>query len=126
MVSKWDNLQGEKSYTGYDAYARSKLANVLFAYELAARLADANVTSNALHPGVINTKLLHAGFSASGEDLKRGARTGVYLATSPDVAQVTGKYFDNQREAASAPATRDKRLREELWRASARMVGLET
>jgi retinol dehydrogenase-14 len=121
---EWDNLQGEKNYTGYDAYARSKLANVLFAFELAARLAGAQVTSNALHPGVINTKLLHAGSQPSAGDLERGARTSVYLATAPEVAGVTGKYFENSREAAPAPLAQDKRLRQEFWRVSARLVGL--
>ena len=121
---EWDNLHGEKSYSGYDAYARSKLANVLFAYALAERLAGTRVTSNALHPGVINTKLLHAGFNASGDDLERGARTSVYLATSPQAETVTGKYFDNAHEAASAPSTHDKTLQRKLWETRARMVGL--
>jgi retinol dehydrogenase-14 len=121
---EWDNLQGEKNYTGYDAYARSKLANVLFAFELAARLAGAQVTSNALHPGVIHTKLLHAGSQPGAEDLARGARTSVYLATAPEVAGVTGKYFENSREAVPAPLAQDKRLRQEFWRVSARLVGL--
>jgi len=123
---EWDNLQGERHYSGYDAYSRSKLANVLFAFALARRLKGTGVTSNALHPGVISTKLLHAGWkSAGGADLERGAETSVMLATDPAVEGITGRYFDNRREAASSPATQDIRLQEELWRVSAGMVGLE-
>lgn len=122
---EWDNLQGEKHYAGYDAYSRSKLANVLFAYALADRVKDKGVTSNALHPGVIGTKLLHAGWGGGGGgDLSRGAETIVYTATAPELETVTGRYFDNKRETASSPATHDKKLQEQLWQVSARLVGL--
>lgn len=121
---EWDNLQGERHYSGYEAYARSKLANVLFAYELARRLQGTRVTSNALHPGVIRTKLLHAGWSGGGDNLSRGAETIVYAATAPELADVTGRFFDNRRETASSSASHDKALQRELWRVSAQLVGL--
>lgn len=122
----WDNLQGEKQYSGYDAYARSKLANVLFAYALAERLQGTRVTSNALHPGVIRTKLLHAGWGGGGSDLARGAETIVYCATATALENVTGRFFDNQRETASSPASHDKKLQDKLWDMSAQLVGLGT
>jgi NAD(P)-dependent dehydrogenase (short-subunit alcohol dehydrogenase family) len=123
---QWDNLQGEKHYSGYDAYSRSKLANVLFAYELASRSQGSRVTSNALHPGVIHTKLLKAGWGGGGDNLARGAETIVYAATAPELEGVTGRYFDNRRETESSSATHDKMLRRELWNVSARLVGSRT
>lgn len=121
---EWDNLQGEKHYSGYEAYSRSKLANVLFAYALAERLGGTNVTSNALHPGVIGTKLLRTGWGGSGNDLARGAETSVYVATAPELEHVTGRYFDNKRETASSTASHDKKLQAQLWQVSAQLVGL--
>lgn len=122
---EWDNLQGEKHYSGNDAYARSKLANILFAYALADRLQDTGVTSNALHPGVIRTKLLSTGWGGGGTDLAHAADTVVYAATAPALEHVTARYFDNQRETASSAATHDKKLQNELWARSAEMVGLD-
>ena len=121
---EWDNLQGEKNYSGYDAYARSKIANVLFAYALAERLQNSRVTSNALHPGVIRTKLLHAGWGGGGSDLARGAETIVYCATARELENVTGRFFDNKRESASSALSHDKNLQRALWDVSAQMVGL--
>ncbi len=110
-------------YDGYAAYANSKLANVLFTYALAERLAGAGVTANCLHPGVINTKLLQAGWGLGGADLGAGAATSVYLATSPKVAQITGKYFVDRREAASARHSQDPALWRAFWEVSARLTG---
>ncbi len=122
---EWDNLQGEKHSGGYEAYSRSKLANVLFAYELAERLQGTGVTSNALHPGVIGTKLMYAGWGSGGsDDLARGAETIVHAATAPELENVTGRYFDNQRETKSSPTSHDKNLQRELWEVSARLAGL--
>jgi retinol dehydrogenase-14 len=98
---------------------------VLFAYELANQLKGKQVTSNALHPGVIATKLLHAGWGGGGgSDLARGAETIVYAATAPELEHLTGRYFDNRRESASSAASHDKKLQRELWDVSARMVKL--
>lgn len=105
-------------YDGYQAYAASKLANILFTRALAARLKDSTVTANALHPGVIDTKLLHAGFDIRGAPVKEGARTSVYLATSDRVAGVSGKYFVDSRESNPSHRALDDRLAEKLWRAS--------
>ncbi len=118
----FDDLQSEQRYDGYTAYARSKLANVLFTYALAERLKGTGVTANALHPGAVSTKLLHAGWGAGGASVAAGAATPVYLATAPEVEGVTGRYFANQRPTRSAPATYDRALQERLWAASEALV----
>ena len=89
----FSDLQSEKRFVGYDAYALSKLGNVLFTYELAERLQGTGVTANCLHPGVIATKLLRAAFESDGASPAEGAATMLYLATSPEVEQVTGRYY---------------------------------
>jgi retinol dehydrogenase 14 len=120
-----DNLQGERKFTGYGAYALSKAASILFTYELAQRLEGSGVTVNCLHPGVINTKLLREGFGGmSGAPLKEGAATSVYLASAPDVGATTGRYFVKKREEESSPATHDSALRRKLWTISERLCGI--
>jgi NAD(P)-dependent dehydrogenase (short-subunit alcohol dehydrogenase family) len=109
----FDDMNCSRAYNGYHAYSNSKLANALFANELARR--EHWLTSNCLHPGVIGTKLLHAAFSMQGESVAAGARTSVHLATSPGVAGVTGKYFDNCTEVAAAAQALDRQLAQQLW-----------
>lgn len=109
----FDDMNSERKFDGYHTYANSKLANALFATELARR--EPWLTSNSLHPGVIGTKLLHAGFSLQGDPVERGARTSVYLATSPEVANVTGKYFVDCTAVAAAPQAADQQLAQRLW-----------
>lgn len=116
----FDNLNAERSFDAYHIYANSKLANALFALELARR--EPRVASNCLHPGVINTKLLHAGFDMAGAPVSEGARTSVYLAVSPDVKGVTGKYFDHCTAIAPSPLALDRELAHRLWERSARVV----
>ncbi|MCS6988008.1 MAG: SDR family oxidoreductase [Chloroherpetonaceae bacterium] len=120
----FDNLQGEKKFDGYDAYSRSKLANVLFAVELAERLKGEKIASNALHPGVIATKLLEAGFAMKGAPLEEGAETPVYLASSPDVEGVTGRYFVKKRPQPYNPIVDNAEIRKRFWELSKQMVGL--
>ena len=81
----FNDLQGEKNYSAYGAYALSKLANMLFTFRLAELLMSTGVTVNCLHPGVINTKLLREGFGSFGRNLKAGAKIPVFLAASTDV-----------------------------------------
>jgi NAD(P)-dependent dehydrogenase (short-subunit alcohol dehydrogenase family) len=122
-----DDLHLERTpYDGYQAYAASKLANVLFSNALARRLDPAQVTSNSLHPGVITTKLLRAGFNMSGASLAEGAATSVHLATSPDVAATSGAYFAASRAVAPAPSALDPSLQDQLWDASARLTQAPT
>lgn len=135
MVHSWgsidlNNLQSEKGYDPSAVYAMTKLANVLFTTELADRLEDTGVTANSLHPGVIDTKLYrgYMGMSgsedASDSDLEDGAATSVYLASSEEGGQVSGKYFSRQRLASPSSLSQDKDLAERLWRASEKLTGL--
>ncbi|MGD2141793.1 MAG: SDR family oxidoreductase [Burkholderiales bacterium] len=118
-----DDLTFEHGFDGYGAYSASKLVNILFTRALANRLAGTGVTANCLHPGVIDTKLLHAGFDIKGESVQSGAETSVYLATSEKVANVSGKYFVNCRETSPSRRARDARLAEALWSQSEKLVG---
>jgi NAD(P)-dependent dehydrogenase (short-subunit alcohol dehydrogenase family) len=111
-------LRVQGGYSAHAAYSASKLANVLFTTELARRLSGTTVTANCLHPGVIDTKLLHAGFAIQGGPTEEGARTSVYLATSDEVAGVTGKYFDHCREKPCSAEGRDPALARALWDAT--------
>lgn len=117
----FDDLNLEKSFSGHAAYSQSKLANLVYAFELARRLEGTGVTVNALHPGVISTKLLHANFSG-GAPVSAGAKTPVYLATSPEVEGVTGEYFENRRKSDPSPVGRDSEAGKRLWDVSEELV----
>jgi NAD(P)-dependent dehydrogenase (short-subunit alcohol dehydrogenase family) len=117
-----DDFVRARGYSGYGAYAASKLANVLFTLALARRLAGTPVTANCLHPGVVATKLLRTGFGLGGAPVEQGARTPVYLATAAEVAGVTGRYFVDAREAAPSREARDLSLAERVWAASVRAL----
>jgi retinol dehydrogenase 14 len=122
---EFDNLNGERQFDAYDAYSRSKLANLLFTYELAQRLNNSGVTVNALHPGVIATKMLRAGFgSMGGRPVEDGAARIIYLIDSPAIENVSGKYFVNDKEQMSSPQSRDVKLQNQFWKLSEKMVGL--
>lgn len=110
---EFDNLNGERGFNAYHAYANSKLANTLFANELARR--EPWLDSNSLHPGVIDTKLLHAGFNMPGSSVAEGARTSIYLATSPEVKRVSGKYFERCTAIPPSPLALDHLLARHLW-----------
>lgn len=110
---EFDNLNGERHFDAYHAYANSKLAGALFANEMARR--EQWLCSNSLHPGVIDTKLLHAGFNMVGASVAEGACTSVYLATSPEVKGVTGKYFDHCAAVAPSWLALDQHLAQQLW-----------
>jgi NAD(P)-dependent dehydrogenase (short-subunit alcohol dehydrogenase family) len=111
-----------RDYDGYAAYAASKLANILFTAELAKRLADTTVTANSLHPGVIDTKLLRAGFGMGGASVEQGARTSVYLASSPEVTGVSGRYYVDCRPARPSRTASDEILAARLWQESERLL----
>jgi NAD(P)-dependent dehydrogenase (short-subunit alcohol dehydrogenase family) len=124
----FDNLQGEHGYRGWRAYCRSKLANVLFTYELARRLAGTEVTANALHPGWVATgfgrnngwrgRLLQLAARIKGISSEEGARTILYLATAREVDTVTSQYFDHERAVRSSPASYDEATAKRLWQVS--------
>ncbi|MGC8555373.1 MAG: SDR family oxidoreductase [Candidatus Acidulodesulfobacterium sp.] len=123
----FDNLVKPVKYDGHRAYSLSKLCNILFTVELSERLKDKNITANCLHPGVINTKLLKAGWGAVGGFFGRspqeGAKTSVYLAVSKDVENITGKYFSDSKIAKPHDIACDKDTRTKLWRLSEELIG---
>lgn len=121
---RFDDLHGERRFDAYGAYAQSKLANVLFTKALARRLDATTITVNALHPGVIGTKLLRAGFSIKGDSLERGATTSVYLAASAGVGDVTGGYFVDCVQQCPAAQALDESAQERLWETSVRLAGV--
>ncbi|MEZ4297794.1 MAG: SDR family oxidoreductase [Polyangiaceae bacterium] len=120
----FDDLDLARRFDGYRAYAASKLMNVLFSFDLARRLRSPLVAVNALHPGVITTKLLREGFGSTGASLESGAATSLRLATDPALAAVTGKYFSDQREATPAKMASDRALQERLYTVSARLTSV--
>ncbi len=150
-----DDLQGEVGYTGSRAYDQSKLANVLFTFELSRRLEGTGVTANCLHPGVAPTSLNNylrgprrANVARPGAGVRavrmlrarwnkllgrarvntaeEASRTSLYLASAPDVDGTTGKYFVACREAQPSPASLDEELAARLWAVSEELTGLAT
>jgi len=117
----FDNLNGEKYFDSYNAYAVSKLENVLFTYKLARLLKDKSVTANCLHPGVVSTKLLHAGWGMGGVSVHAGAQNSIYAAVSPEMEGKTGLYLVNQKPAKSAAISYDKKVQDRLWEISLRI-----
>jgi NAD(P)-dependent dehydrogenase (short-subunit alcohol dehydrogenase family) len=130
----FDDLQGEREYSGARAYNQSKLANVLFTYELARRLAGTGVTANALHPGVVST-----GFGASDpgrvqrllvplarpfmQRPDQGAATSVLLASDPSLEATTGHYFANGKPKGSSRRSYDHAVARRLWQVSEELSG---
>ena len=131
----FDDLQGERSYSGARAYNQSKLANVLFTYELARRLGTTGVTANALHPGVVNTSFGAADPAGVQRWLvpilrpfmkspAEGAATSIHLAAAPDLERATGRYFANLKAKRSSPRSYDEVTAARLWQVSTHLVGL--
>ena len=133
----FDDLQGERSYSGARAYNQSKRANVLFTYELARRLQGTSVTANALHPGVVSTsfgaedprriqQLLIPFLRPFMKSPAKGAATSIHVASAPDLEQVTGRYFANSKLKRSSKRSYDEAAAARLWQVSADLVGLNT
>jgi retinol dehydrogenase 14 len=132
----FSDLQAEKKYSGFPVYSSSKLANVMFTYELAKRLQGTGVTVNALHPGRVKTgfgdnsqTFLMRTLMAALKNLgaltpEQGADTVVYLATSPEVEGVTGKFFEKRKEKKTNPQSYDENANKRLWTESAKLVQL--
>lgn len=130
----FDDLQGEKGYSEMGAYAQSKLAQILFTYELARRLAGTGVTVNAVHPGLVATRWGRESAGALSIGLKlaspfmmspeKGADTVVYLASSPEVSGVTGKFFTKRKAVESSKESYDAAEAARLWEFSQRLTGL--
>lgn len=122
----FDNLNGEKYFDPYNAYALSKLGNVLFTYKLARLLKESTTKVNCLHPGVIRTKLLHAGWGVGGNSLQQGAQASVFAATSPQMEGKSGLYFVNQKETRSVAISYDRKIQERLWKVSLALTGVNS
>lgn len=126
-------------YNSFAAYGNSKLANVLFTYELARRMEGSTITVNALHPGFVVSRIgMNNGWLISTalkiqqrlnffkqKTTEEGARTSVYLATSPEVSGISGKYFVDCQPVPSAPASYDRDLARELWDWSSQVTGID-
>lgn len=128
-------LKRRFNFNAWKAYSRSKLSNIMFTYALARRLEGSGVTANCLHPGFVATRLgsgnkipirpvylLLKPFTISP---KKGAETSVYLASSPEVEGVSGKYFDNKRESRSSRVSLEEEPQELLWKMSAELTGID-
>jgi NAD(P)-dependent dehydrogenase (short-subunit alcohol dehydrogenase family) len=131
----FNDPQGAANYSGWRAYQASKLANILFTYHLAEKLADRGVSVNCLHPGFVASKFAHNNggwlkwmmiivqqLVAINEE--KGARTSAYLAMAPEVAGVSGKYFVKSRVAESVAVSHDSDVQARLWRLSEELTGL--
>jgi retinol dehydrogenase-12 len=131
----FNDPQGAANYSGWRAYQASKLANILFTYHLAEKLADRGVSVNCLHPGFVASKFAHNNggwlkwmmiivqqLVAINEE--KGARTSAYLAMAPEVAGVSGKYFVKSRVTESAAVSHDSDVQARLWRLSEELTGL--
>jgi NAD(P)-dependent dehydrogenase (short-subunit alcohol dehydrogenase family) len=118
-----EDLNLEHGWSGYAAYANSKLMNVLFSNELARRLQNTHITSNALHPGVIATKLLRTGFGGGGASVETGARTTVMVATDPSLSTTTGAYFSDRKKASPSATARDAKLARTFYEKSCELTG---
>ncbi|RMH01141.1 MAG: SDR family oxidoreductase [Chloroflexi bacterium] len=135
----FEDLQFEKRYRGFAAYSQSKLANILFTYELARRLEAhgiQGVTVNCLHPGFVASnfgrnngllaKVALTFLRPIAVDVRKGAETSVYLASSPEVEGVTGKYFDKKKAVRSSAISYDEEVARRLWEISEEMTGVKT
>jgi retinol dehydrogenase 14 len=131
----FDDLQGMRSYSGGRAYSQSKLANVLFTYQLAGRLRGSAVTANVLHPGMVRTsfgaedpariqRLLVPLLRLVMKSPAQGAATSIHLASAPELEQVSGRYFANRRPTRSSARSYDQAVAARLWEASAELVTL--
>jgi len=134
----FENLQGEKRYERHEAYGQSKLANLLFTYELARRLKGTRVTANALHPGTVATNLgsdngwLMGWLRVRTRNLlkqtmmtpEQGARTSIHLASSPEVEGANGRYFRECSPVRSSEASYDEASAARLWRISEDLTGV--
>lgn len=129
----FDDLGFRRGYIGMKAYARSKLANLLFTYELARRLQGSGVTVNAMHPGQVATDIWRTNFFLIGPLLKglirltgltpeQGADTLIYLAASPEVEGMSGQYFYHRKPVRSSPLSYDQGVAQRLWQLSEQLV----
>lgn len=129
---RFDDLQAQRGYTGWKAYSQSKLANVLFAAELARRVPAEEVTVNSLHPGAVATKLLLRGIVPAWLvrpwtiSVEQGAKTSIYVGSSDNLNGVSGRYFDDCREKEPSAEACNRQVAARLWTVSDRIVEEKT
>ena len=133
---KLDDLQSEQTFGPWEAYGQAKLAVTLCTYALARQLTGTGITVNALHPGIVATDIINDAVPPIARPFmgifkrflltpEQGAQTALYLATSPELESVTGKYFVRGKQAQSVPISYDEALQERVWTMSTDLVGLE-
>ena len=135
-VIDFEDLQNERGYKPHSAYSQTKLQNVYFTYELARRLKGTGVTANCLHPGMVTTSLfrnMNPGMkfvmlliSPLFVNPEQGAETIIYLASSPDVADITGGYFKKRKQVRSSKVSYDEERAQLLWEISESLSGLNS
>jgi NAD(P)-dependent dehydrogenase (short-subunit alcohol dehydrogenase family) len=131
----FDDLQSKRRYRGFPVYGMTKLANILFTYELAERLRGTGVVANCVHPGAVNTNfgqnnrgpmtLLFRAFKPFMRSPERGAETVVYLASAPEAGWMSGKYLADRKVVLSSDEPHDVAAQKRLWEESERLTGLE-
>lgn len=134
IMMNFEDLQGEKKFSSWQAYGQSKLGMILFTHELSKRLAGTGITVNSVHPGVVRTHfaknnggLVALGFRIIGVFFispSTSAKRVLYVATSPDLINVSGRYFSKMREERSSRESYDDSSAEHLWEISERLTGL--
>ena len=131
----FDDLQSKKRYSGFPVYGMTKLANIMFTYELAERLAGTGVTATCMHPGAVNTRfgtnnsgpmtILFRAFKPFMRTPEQGADTVIWLAASPDVEGVSGRYYADRKPIEPKKIANDPAARRRLWDESERLTGLK-
>ncbi|MBA7703864.1 hypothetical protein ES703_112661 [subsurface metagenome] len=131
----FDDLNGEEHYGQIKTYAQSKLAVILFTYEFARRTIGTGVSVNCLHPGFVKTNMIrnfrpfvkyfYHLIGLFMKTPKRGAKTSVYLASTPDIDGATGKYFKKRKEAKSVKISYDETVAKQLWNVSVKLTGVD-
>ena len=130
---EFDNLNGEKKYSGFDIYKKSKLANVMFTYELAKRVRDKGITANCLHPGFVSTNfgknnnllwrnVIRVAMWLTAISVKDGAKTSIHLACSDEVKDITGRFFANSQVKKGSSKAKNEEHNQKLWELSEEFV----
>jgi NAD(P)-dependent dehydrogenase (short-subunit alcohol dehydrogenase family) len=124
------DIEFSRGFSGFKAYKQSKLANILFTRSLSKRLNGNGITVNCVHPGMVNTNLardagwfLRGAFKLFGKSPQKGAQTSIYLATSPEVKNITGEYFSNCKVKRSSKQSYDMVMADKLWKISEKYIG---
>tara|TARA_Y100000739_G_scaffold38681_1_gene29371 strand:+ start:26 stop:520 length:495 start_codon:yes stop_codon:yes gene_type:complete len=130
---EFDNMNGEKKYAGFETYKKSKLANVMFTYELAKRIEGTGITANCLHPGFVSTNFgknnnffwrnaIRLAMMLTAINVKDGAKTSVHLACSGEVKNITGKFFANSQVKKGSSKAKNDKHNAKLWELSEEFV----